>query len=51
MPPDPRAMQRAGHELRKRPPRILKHTARKFGKKRANKQRIAIMMSKARKGK
>lgn len=32
------------------PPRQLAKTAKKFGKKRARKQKIAIMMSKARKG-
>lgn len=51
MPPDRKAIQRAGHELKENPPRILKRTARKYGKKRANKQRIAIMLNKARRGK
>ena len=31
------------------PPRILKQTAKKYGKDRAKKQKIAILLSKARK--
>lgn len=43
-------IRRAGHELKVNPPRVLAKTRRKFGKKRAAKQRVAIMLSKARKG-
>ncbi len=38
-----------GTELRDNPPRQLARTRKKFGKKRANKQRVAILLSKARK--
>ena len=37
-----------GHELKVNPPSILAETRRKKGKKAANKQRIAILLSKAR---
>lgn len=38
-----------GHELKVNPPRQLAKTKRKFGAKDANKQRVAILLSKARK--
>ena len=44
-----RLIQEMGHEVKHNPPAIVKHTARKFGKARAAKQRVAIMLSKARK--
>ena len=44
------AIEHAGHEMKVNPPRQLAKTAKKFGKKRAQKQKIAIMLSKARKG-
>lgn len=40
---------RAFSEVFSNTPKAVKHTARKFGKKRAEKQRVAIAMSKARK--
>lgn len=43
-----RLIEAAGHEMKQNPPKILAKTARKSGAKRANKQRIAIMLSKAR---
>lgn len=39
----------AGHEMKVNPPKILAHTAEKFGAKRAEKQRVAILLSKSRK--
>jgi len=39
----------AGHEMKVNPPKILAHTRAKFGTKRAEEQRIAILLSKARK--
>lgn len=48
--PPARAIEEAGHEMKKNPPKQLKKTAKKFGKKRARKQAVAIMLSKARKG-
>lgn len=41
---------RAGHEVRVNPPRILAKTRKKFGAKRAEAQRKAIVLSKARRG-
>lgn len=41
-------LESVGHELKTNPPKILKKTARKKGKKQANKQRVAILLSKAR---
>lgn len=38
-----------GTELKDNPPRQLKKTAKKYGKKRAQKQKVAILLSKARK--
>ena len=40
-------LKQAGHELKINPPKILAQTARKKGAAQANKQRIAIMFSKA----
>ena len=37
-------------EVHRKTPAIVKHTAEKFGKKRAEKQRTAIALSKARRG-
>lgn len=42
-------LESVGHELKVNPPKILKHTAAKFGKADAEKQRKAILLSKARK--
>jgi hypothetical protein len=41
-------IQAAGHELKTNPPKILAKTAKKKGAAQANKQKIAIMLSKAR---
>jgi len=41
----------AGKEVKENPPAILAHTARKFGRARARKQKTAIILSKARRGK
>lgn len=38
----------AGHEMKVNPPKILAHTAKKFGKARMKKQKTAILLSKAR---
>jgi hypothetical protein len=43
------ALEKAGHEIKVNPPKILARTAAKYGPERARKQRIAIMLSKARK--
>ena len=40
-------LQSAGHEMKVNPPKILAHTAKKFGKDKAAKQKVAIMFSKA----
>ncbi|HEY7195536.1 MAG TPA: hypothetical protein VH439_17465 [Gemmatimonadales bacterium] len=40
--------QSAFHEVKQNPPKILAKTRKKKGKKKANKQRIAIALSKAR---
>ena len=48
--PSKGAIETAGHEMKVNPPAILAHTAKKFGKARSKKQKIAIMLSKARKG-
>jgi hypothetical protein len=42
-------IQAAGHEMKVNPPAILAHTAKKFGRKAERKQRIAVMLAKARK--
>ena len=43
-----RILQSVGHELKTNPPRILAKTRRKKGKGAAEKQRVAILLSKAR---
>ena len=43
-----RLIRAAGHELKQNPPKVLKTTARKKGTAAAGKQRVAIMLSKAR---
>lgn len=43
-------IEAAGREMRENPPAILSHTRKKKGKKAANRQRVAIMLSKARRG-
>lgn len=47
--PAVRAIEEAGHEIKMHPPRQLKKSAKKFGKKRARAQKVAMMLSKARK--
>lgn len=47
--PSKGAIEAAGHEIKTNPPKILAHTAKKFGKADAKKQRVAIMLNKARK--
>ena len=42
-------LQRIGREMRDNPPSVLTSTRRKFGAKRAEAQRKAILLSKARK--
>lgn len=42
-------LQEAGHEMKLNPPKVLAKTAKKFGKKRMEKQRKAILLAKARK--
>lgn len=42
-----KALNKAFHEVHSNPPDILAHTERKFGSDRANRQRIAIALSKA----
>ena len=39
----------AGHEMKVNPPKILARTRAKFGAKKAEAQRVAILLSKARK--
>lgn len=46
--PSESKIEAAGHEMKENPPKILAKTAVKKGKKAAEKQRVAIMMSKAR---
>ena len=41
-------LRQIGAELRDNPPRVLASTRRKFGPRRAEKQRVAILLSKAR---
>lgn len=41
-------IEEAGHEMKMSPPKILAKTRKKSGALAANKQRIAIMLSKAR---
>lgn len=42
-------LKNVGHELKQNPPGILAHTKKKFGKIKMEKQRKAILLSKARK--
>lgn len=42
-------LENVGHEIKTNPPKILAHTRRKFGAEDAEKQRKAILLSKARK--
>lgn len=42
-------LQSVGHELKENPPRQLAKTRKKFGAARAEKQRVAILLSKSRK--
>lgn len=48
--PPKAAIEKAGHELKVNSPKQLARTARKFGKADAKKQKVAIMLNKARKG-
>ncbi len=41
-------LKSVGHELKENPPRVLAKTRKKSGSARANKQRVAILLSKAR---
>ena len=41
------SVDEAFKELKKNPPKVVKKTAKKYGKKRAEKQKIAIALSKA----
>jgi hypothetical protein len=45
---DRQILQNVGSELKENPPRVLAKTRKKKGKKAANKQRVAILLSKAR---
>ena len=49
--PDPSraALEAVGHEMKMNPPKQLAETAAKFGPERMRKQKIAILLSKARK--
>jgi hypothetical protein len=42
-------LEEIGHELKTSPPRVLAKTRKKKGAKQAGKQRVAILLSKARK--
>lgn len=44
-------IQAAGHEMKMNPPKQLAKTEKKFGKAKAKKQKIAILLSKARRSK
>jgi len=44
-----KAIKAAGHEIKVNPPRVLVKTAAKKGVKAAEKQKVAIMLNKARK--
>lgn len=44
------ALERAFHEVHENTPRIVSHTREKFGPQRAERQRVAIALNKARKG-
>lgn len=41
-------IRKVGQEVKKNPPKIVQHTAAKFGAARAAKQRTAIILDKAR---
>ena len=41
-------LENIGHELKVNPPKVLATTRAKSGAKQANKQRVAILLSKAR---
>ena len=41
-------LEDVGHEIKENPPKILAQTAQKFGPARAAKQRVAILLNKAR---
>lgn len=49
MSPSKSAVKKAGHEMKVNPPAILAKTKKKKGKAASQKQKIAIMLSKARK--
>lgn len=49
--PSKSKIESAGHEMKANPPRQLAETAKKFGRARARKQKVAMMLAKARKGK
>jgi hypothetical protein len=46
---DNEILESVGHEIKVNPPKVLESTRRKFGVGRAKKQRVAILLSKARK--
>ena len=48
--PSETAIESAGHEMKENPPSVLAKTREKFGSKRAEKQRVAILLNKARRG-
>lgn len=48
--PSKQKIQAAGHEVKMNPPAQLAKTAKKFGRAKARKQKVAIMLAKARKG-
>lgn len=41
-------LESVGHELKENPPKVLAKTAKKSGLMRAKKQKVAILLSKAR---
>jgi len=49
--PSEARLEAAGSEMKANPPSVLATTRRKFGAERAEKQRVAILMNKARRGK
>ena len=44
-----KSLKAIGEEMKENPPKILAHTAEKFGPARAAKQRVAILLNKGRK--
>jgi len=48
--PSESRLEAAGSEMKENPPSVLATTRRKFGAKRAESQRVAILMNKARRG-